>query len=88
MPVNKKPAKLPKGVSLKQIGTDSVVVAHFYGPYELTPQGYTALKDWIKDHKKKIILPPYEVYVGDPMDKDGKLIDPYKVQTDIIFTWK
>ena len=88
LPVNKKPAKLPKGVSLKQIGTDSVVVAHFYGPYELTPQGYTALKDWIKDHKKKIILPPYEVYVGDPMDKDGKLIDPYKVQTDIIFTWK
>ncbi len=88
LPVNKKPAKLPKGVSLKQIGTDSVVVAHFYGPYELTPQGYTALQDWIKDHKKKIILPPYEVYVGDPMDKDGKLIDPYKVQTDIIFTWK
>ena len=88
LPVDKKPAKLPKGVFLKQIGTDSVVVAHFYGPYELTPQGYTALEDWIKDHKKKIIQPPYEVYVGDPMDKDGKLIDSYKVQTDIIFTWK
>ncbi len=88
LPVDKKPAKLPKGVTLKQTGTDSVVVAHFYGPYELTPQGYTALEDWIKDHKKKIIQPPYEVYVGDPMNKYGKLIDPYKVQTDIIFTWK
>ena len=88
LPVDKKPAKLPAGFTIKQIGTDSIVVAHFYGPYELTPQGYTALQDWVKSHKKKIIRPSYEIYVGDPMDKNGKLIDPYKVQTDIVFTWR
>lgn len=88
IPVDKKPAKLPAGVTLKQIGVDSVIVAHFYGPYDLTGQAYTVLQDWIKDHKKKIIHPPYEIYVEDPMDKNGKLKDPYKVQTDIVFTWK
>ena len=87
-PVDKKPAKLPAGVTIKQIGTDSVVVAHFYGPYDLTVQAYTALQDWIKDRKKKIIQAPYEIYVDDPMEKDGKLKDPYKVQTDIVFTWR
>ena len=88
IPVDRKPSKLPAGVTLKQIGTDSVVIAHFYGPYDLTGQAYTALQDWIKDRKKKSIKPPYEVYVDDPLDKDGKLKDPYKVQTDIVFTWK
>ena len=88
IPVDKKPAKLPAGVTLKQIGVDSVIVAHFYGPYDLTGQAYTVLQDWIKDHKKKAIHPPYEIYVEDPMDKNGKLKDPYKVQTDIVFTWK
>jgi effector-binding domain-containing protein len=88
IPVDKKPAKLPPGFTIKQIGTDSVIVAHFYGPYDLTPQAYTALQDWVKEHKKKTIQPPYEIYVGDPLEKDGKLKDPYKVQTDIVFTWK
>ena len=88
IPVDKKPAKLPAGVYLKQIGTDSVVIAHFYGPYNLTGQAYTALHDWIIDRKKKTIKPPYEVYVDDPLDKEGKLKDPYKVQTDIVFTWQ
>ena len=88
LPIDKKPARLPSGTSIKQIGQDSVVVAHFYGPYDLTGQAYTALQDWMKDHKKKAIQPPYEVYVDDPMDKNGKLKDPYKVRTDIIFTWR
>ena len=88
IPVDRKPGKFPAGVFLKSIGTDSTVVAHFYGPYNLTSQAYPVLQDWIKDHKKKIIHPPYEVYVDDPMGKDGKLKDPYKVQTDIVFTWK
>lgn len=87
-PVDKRPGKLPAGVTIKQIGTDSVVVAHFYGPYNLTSQAYTALQDLLKDRKKKIAQPPYEVYVDDPIDKNGKLKDPYKVQTDIVFTWK
>jgi effector-binding domain-containing protein len=88
LPVDRKPAKLPTGVTIKQIGQDSVVVAHFYGPYDITFQAYTALQDWLKDHKKKSTLPPYEVYVDDPIEKNGKLKDPYKVQTDIVFTWK
>ena len=88
IPVDKNPSKLPAGVFIKQIGTDSVVVAHFYGPYDLTGQAYSALQDWIKDRNKKSFKPPYEVYVDDPIDKDGKLKDPYKVQTDIVFTWK
>ena len=87
IPVDKKPAKLPAGMYMKQIGVDSIVVAHFYGPYELIPQAYDALKDWLKDRKKKIKGAPYEVYVGDPMDSTGKTKDPYKVQTDIVFAW-
>lgn len=87
-PVDKKPAKLPPGVTIKQTGTDSVVVAHFYGPYDLTGQAYTALQDWLKDHNKKMIQPAYEMYIDDAKEKDGKLKDPYKVQTDIVFTWR
>ena len=86
--MDKKPGKLPPGVSVKEIGVDSIVVAHFYGPYDLLPQAYDALKDWMKDHKKKAKGAPYEIYVGDPMDEKGKPKDPYKVQTDIVFPWK
>jgi effector-binding domain-containing protein len=88
IPIDKKPAKLPAGVFIKQIGTDSVVVAHFYGPYDLIPQAYDALRDWLKDHKKTAKGAPYEIYVGDPFDSNGKPKDPYKVQTDIVFPWK
>ena len=88
LPVDKKPAKPSGGAYIKEIGTDSVIVAHFYGPYDLLPQAYDALKDWMKDHKKKLKGAPYEVYIGDPMDSTGKLKDPYKVQTDVVFHWK
>ncbi len=88
LPVDKKPAKQPSNVYVREIGIDSVVVAHFYGPYELLPQAYEALTDWMKSHKKTIKGKPYEIYVDDPMDKDGKLKDPYKVQTDVVFPWK
>ena len=88
LPIDKKPKKIPAGVTFKQIGIDSVTVAHFYGPYKLTTQAYTALQEILKERKKKIILPPYEIYIDDAMDKNGKLKDPYKIQTDIVFTWK
>jgi effector-binding domain-containing protein len=88
IPVDKKPAKYPSNVFIREIGVDSVTVAHFYGGYELLPQAYEALGDWMQGHKKKLDAKPYEVYVGDPMDKDGKMKDPYKVQTDVIFPWK
>lgn len=85
IPVNKKPAKLPRNVQVKHIGGDSAVVAHFYGPYELTYEGYGALREWLKDHRKKAAGAPYEIYVGEPIDSQGKAADPYKVQTDIVF---
>ena len=88
LPINKKPIKLSNGIKLKEIGTDSVVIAHFFGPYNLIPQAYDALKEWVKDHKKKTTVAPYEVYIDDPIDASGKLKDPYKVQTDIVFSWK
>ncbi len=88
VPVDKKPAKLPSNVFVREMGVDSVTVAHFYGAYDMLPQAYEALSDWMKGHKKKLDGKPYEVYVDDPMDKDGKMKDPYKVRTDVIFPWK
>lgn len=88
MPVDKKPAKLQKGILVKNIGGDSAVIAHFYGPYSSTFMAYEALTDWLKENKKKTSGLPYEIYVTDPVDKNGKLLDPYRVQTDIIFPHK
>ncbi len=88
LPVDKKPAKQPSNVFVREIGVDSVVVAHFYGPYDQLSQAYEALSDWMKSHKKTAKGKPYEIYVDDPMDKDGKMKDPYRVQTDVVFPWK
>jgi effector-binding domain-containing protein len=85
IPINKKPAKLPKNVFVKTIGGDSAVVAHFYGPYALTYEGYGALREWLTDNKRKSKGAPYEVYVGEMIDSLGKAKDPYRVQTDIVF---
>ena len=85
LPVDKKPAKLGKNMLIKKLGGDSAVVAHFYGPYEQTGMAYEALHEWLKDRKKKLRSAPYEVYVGDPIDKNGQPVDPYKVLTDIVF---
>jgi len=88
IPVNKKGTKTLPGVQFREISSGKAVVAHFYGPYDLIPQGYDAIKDWIKENKKTQAGIPYEMYVTDPFDKNGKPIDPYKVQTDIIFPIK
>ena len=39
----------------------------------------------MKDNKKIAAGAPYEIYLTDPIGKDGKPVDPYKIQTDIIF---
>ncbi|MBC7934950.1 MAG: hypothetical protein H7Y86_06285 [Rhizobacter sp.] len=88
IPVDKKPAKLPKGFFIKNIGGEPSLIAHFYGPYSSTFVGYEVLTEWLKDRKKTRSSIPYEIYVTDPMDKDGKMLDPYKVQTDIVFPYK
>lgn len=85
VPVNKRPAKLLPGIRIKELPADSVVMAHFYGPYDLTNVGYEALNEWLKDHKRRSTAASYEIYITDPIDKKGKPVDPYKVQTDIVF---
>lgn len=89
IPVNKKPSgKLPKNVSVRNIGGDSSVIAHFYGPYPLSFQAYEAVKDWMGSRKKKSKGLPYEIYVDEPLDTNGVLKDPYRVRTDIVFPHK
>jgi effector-binding domain-containing protein len=86
--VSKKPAKLPKNVFVRELAADSVVIAHFYGPYSLLIQGYDAVKERLKDQKRAIGGAPYELYIDDAIDKNGKAVDPYKIRTDIIFPIK
>ncbi len=88
VPVNKKGTKAVAGVQVREMAAGKVVIAHFYGPFELLPVGYDAINEWMKDNKKTTAGPAYEVYITDPLDKKGKPIDPYKVQTDIIFPIK
>lgn len=84
--VDKKPTgKLPKNMRVIEIKRDSAFVAHYFGPYDNTYHAYEAVKEWMKDHKKKSTAPPYEVYIGSMYDEKGQPIDPYKVQTDIVF---
>lgn len=88
IPVDKIPAKLPSNVFSRQMGIDSVMIAHFHGPYEMLSLAYEALNDYMKDKKKKLKAMPYEIYADDPMDTDGKMKDPYKIQTDIVYPLK
>ncbi len=88
IPINENPGKLPKGIFVKTVGGDKAVIAHFFGPYSVTNMGYEALADFLKDNKKKRNGTPYEIYVTEPIGKDGKAIDPYKVQTDIVYPYQ
>lgn len=88
IPVDKKPGRIPGHVKIREIGSDSVTVAHFYGGYDLLPQAYEALSEHIQGRKRKLSGRPYEIYVDDTRDKDGNMKDPYKVQTDVVFPWK
>jgi effector-binding domain-containing protein len=84
VPVNKKPAKLPAGVFVRELPAGPVIVGRFFGPYDMLNMGYEAVKDRLKSTKTETVGPPYEVYVGDP----AVVKDPYKVQTDIVFPVK
>lgn len=85
VPVNKKGNKTVAGVQIRELAAGKAIIAHFYGPFELLPQGYDAIKEFMKDNKKVAAGTPYEIYLTDPIDKEGKPVDPYKIQTDIIF---
>ena len=88
IPVNKAGAKPVSGVQIRALSAGKAVVAHFFGPFELLPQGHDAVKEFMKDNKKIAAGPSYEIYLTDPIDKNGKPVDPYKVQTDIVFPIK
>ena len=85
IPVNKKPSKLPKGVFVRETRADSVILVHFFGPYDLIPQGYDAVKEWMKENGRTARGTSYEIYITNPIDKKGKPVDPYKIQTDLVF---
>ena len=88
IPVDKAPAKMPKGFYIKKTGGDSALVAHFYGPNMLSSVGYDAVIEMLKEQKKKKSAAAYEVYVDNPFEvKTGK-IDAYKQQTDIVFPYR
>lgn len=86
--VDKKPSKTAKNISFREIGGDSAVVVHYYGPYESTFQAYQAVKEWMTDYKKKPAGAPYEVYITEPFDEKGKRVETYKLLTDIVFPRK
>jgi len=81
VPANKAPAGTEGRIKIKEIAAGKAVVAHFYGPYNLTEKGYIAVEAWLKEHNKTATGAPYEVYLGDP----GIEKDPYKILTDIVF---
>lgn len=85
IPVNKRPAKLSKGVYVREMKAGNAVIAHYYGPFDQLSMAYDAVKVWLKENKKKTNGSPYEMYVSDPVDEKGKPLDPYKVKTDIVF---
>ncbi len=85
IPVAKMPTKMPSNVFLKEIKNDSALVARCFGSYSQLIDAYNAVKEQAKLSGKKISGYPFDVYVGDPMEKDGSLKDPSKVQTDIVF---
>ncbi len=88
VPVNKKGNKAVAGVMTRDLPAGKAIIAHFYGPFELLPQGYDAIKEFMKDNKKMAAGAPYEIYLTDPIDKKGNPVDPYKIQTDIVFPIK
>ena len=88
IPVDKAPAKMPKGFFIKKTGGDSALVAHFYGPNVLSNVGYDAVAEMLKERNRKKAAPAYEIYIDNPFEvKKGK-IDAYKQQTDIVGPYK
>jgi effector-binding domain-containing protein len=87
IPVDKAPSKMGKGMYMKTTGTDSVYVAHFFGPNDLTKGAYEAIKEKAKDNHKTTSA-AYEIYVGNPFVVTTEPLDLYKLQTDIVVPYK
>jgi hypothetical protein len=83
IPVDKAPAKPGKGMYMKSTGNDSVYVAHFFGPNDLTKGAYDAIKEKATENNR-VIASSYEVYIDNPFVVTTEPLDLYKLQTDII----
>lgn len=83
IPVNNAPAKPGKGMYMKSTGGDSVYVAHFFGPNELTKGAYDAIKEKATENNR-VIVSSYEVYIDNPFVVTTEPLDLYKLQTDIV----
>lgn len=88
IPVDKAAAKLAKGMFMGKTGGDSAMVAHFFGPNNLSSIGYEALNDMLKENKKKKTTDSYEVYIDNKFLTANEKTDPYKLQTDIVMPYK
>ena len=44
----------------------SVAIAYYYGPYDQSENGHTAIHEWAEEHGHQLTEPPWEVYVTDP----------------------
>jgi effector-binding domain-containing protein len=87
IPVNKAPAKPGKGMYMKNTGNDSVYIAHFFGPNDLTIGAYDAIKEKAKENHK-VTSAAYEVYIDNPFVITTEPLDLYKLQTDIVWPFR
>jgi effector-binding domain-containing protein len=87
IPVDKAPTKPGKGMYMKSTGNDSVYIAHFFGPNELTTGAYEAIKEKAKENHK-VTSSAYEVYIDNPFITTTEPLDLYKLQTDIVFPFR
>jgi effector-binding domain-containing protein len=88
IPVDKAPSKMGKGMYMKSTGEDSAVVAHFWGPLNLTKSAYDALAEKLTDAGKTKSNASYEIYKGDFFPANNAAVDFYKLQTDIVTPFK
>jgi effector-binding domain-containing protein len=87
IPVDKAPAKPGKGMYMKNTGADSVYIAHFFGPNDLTIGAYDAIKEKAKENHK-VTSAAYEVYIDNPFVITTEPLDLYKLQTDIVWPFR
>jgi AraC family transcriptional regulator len=83
IPINKK-ASEDGNVKVGQLAPGKCVVAHFYGPYENTPEGHRGVMKFIKSNGLEMTGLVWEEYVTDP----GVEKDPAKWLTNIYYEVK
>lgn len=71
-------------VKAKEMADTKVVVVHFYGPYEATPQGHEMASKYIMGNNLEMTGVVWEEYVTDP----GVEKDPAKWLTNIYYAIK